>query len=97
MLQLFKFKGGVKPQINKTQSVSEPIASAPLPSRLFVPLHQSIGGTPQPLVQAGDRVLKGQLIGAADGWISSAVHAPTSGTVRNSVIQGERRRWSCDC
>ena len=82
MLQLFKFKGGVKPQTNKTQSVSEPIAIAPLPSRLFVPLHQSIGGTPQPLVQAGDRVLKGQLIGAADGWISSAVHAPTSGTVR---------------
>ena len=81
MLQLFKFKGGVKPQTNKTQSVSEPIAIAPLPSRLFVPLHQSIGGTPQPLVQAGDRVLKGQLIGAADGWISSAVHAPTSGTV----------------
>ena len=82
MLSLFKFKGGVKPQTNKTQSVSEPIAVAPLPSRLFVPLHQSIGGTPQPLVQAGDRVLKGQLIGAADGWISSAVHAPTSGTVR---------------
>ena len=82
MLQLFKFKGGVKPQTNKTQSVSEPIASAPLPSRLFVPLHQSIGGTPQPLVQAGDHVLKGQLIGAADGWISAAVHAPTSGTVR---------------
>jgi Na+-translocating ferredoxin:NAD+ oxidoreductase subunit C len=82
MLQLFKFKGGVKPQTNKTQSVSEPIGTAPLPSRLFVPLHQSIGGTPQPLVQAGDRVLKGQLIGAADGWISAAVHAPTSGTVR---------------
>ncbi|TXG87048.1 MAG: electron transport complex subunit RsxC, partial [Rhodocyclaceae bacterium] len=82
MLSLFKFKGGVKPQTNKTQSVSEPIAVAPLPSRLFVPLHQSIGGTPQPLVQTGERVLKGQLIGAADGWISSAVHAPTSGTVR---------------
>lgn len=82
MLSLFKFKGGVKPQTNKTQSVSEPIAVAPLPSRLFVPLHQSIGGTPQPLVQAGDHVLKGQMIGAADGWISSAVHAPTSGSVR---------------
>jgi len=82
MLQLFKFKGGVKPQTNKTQSLTEPIAVAPLPSRLFVPLHQSIGGTPQPLVQAGDYVRKGQIIGAADGWISSAVHAPTSGSVR---------------
>jgi electron transport complex protein RnfC len=46
-----------------------------------VPLHQSIGGTPRPVVQAGDKVLKGQLIGEADGWISAAVHAPTSGTV----------------
>lgn len=82
MLQLFKFKGGVKPQTNKTQSVGEPIGVAPLPSRLFVPLHQSIGGTPRPLVAAGERVLKGQLIGGADGWISAAVHAPTSGTVR---------------
>jgi electron transport complex protein RnfC len=82
MLQLFKFKGGVKPQTNKTQSVHEPIGIAPLPSRLFVPLHQSIGGTPRPLVQIGNHVLKGQLIGEADGWISAAVHAPTSGTVR---------------
>ncbi|MBI4740783.1 MAG: electron transport complex subunit RsxC [Betaproteobacteria bacterium] len=82
MLQrLFKFKGGVKPQTNKAPSVQAPIGKAPLPSRLIVPLHQSIGGTPNPLVQAGDRVLKGQPIGAADGWISSAVHAPSSGTV----------------
>ncbi|MBN9423434.1 MAG: electron transport complex subunit RsxC [Candidatus Accumulibacter sp. 66-26] len=82
MLQrLFKFKGGVKPQTNKTQSVGLPIAVAPLPTRLIVPLHQSIGGTPDPLVAPGERVLKGQKIGGADGWISSAVHAPTSGTV----------------
>ena len=80
--QLFKFKGGVKPQTNKTSSLQEPIGQAPLPARLIVPLHQSIGGTPNPLVEAGEHVLKGQLIGGADGWISSAVHAPTSGTVR---------------
>jgi electron transport complex protein RnfC len=81
LMNLFKFKGGVKPPTNKTQSLTLPIAAAPLPSRLVVPLHQSIGGTPRPVVQAGDYVLKGQLIGQADGWISAAVHAPTSGTV----------------
>ncbi len=81
LFNLFKFKGGVKPPTNKTQSTTLPIAAAPLPSRLVVPLHQSIGGTPRPVVEAGDRVLKGQLIGQADGWISAAVHAPTSGTV----------------
>mgnify|MGYP000865247107 FL=1 len=81
LMNLFKFKGGVKPPTNKTQSVTLPIATAPIPPRLVVPLHQSIGGTPRPVVQAGDKVLKGQLIGEADGRISAAVHAPTSGTV----------------
>jgi electron transport complex protein RnfC len=86
LMNLFKFKGGVKPPTNKTQSLGKPIARAPIPSRLIVPLHQSIGGTPRPVVQAGDKVLKGQLIGEADGWISAAVHAPTSGTVREVAM-----------
>jgi electron transport complex protein RnfC len=81
LMNLFKFKGGVKPPSNKLQSNHLPIAQAPMPSRLVVPLHQSIGGTPRPIVQTGDHVLKGQMIGEADGWISAAVHAPTSGTV----------------
>ena len=81
MLQLFKFKGGVKPDTNKTPSVQTPIGVAPLPALLIVPLHQSLGGIPNPLVEAGERVLKGQRIGNPDKWISSAVHAPTSGTV----------------
>ena len=79
--QLFKFKGGVKPDTNKTPSVQAPIGIAPIPSLLVVPLHQSIGGIPNPLVEAGERVLKGQRIGDPDKWVSSAVHAPTSGTV----------------
>ncbi|HNO73339.1 MAG: electron transport complex subunit RsxC [Candidatus Accumulibacter sp.] len=82
MLQhLFGFKGGVKPQTNKAPSVQQAIGQAPLPERLYVPLHQSIGGSPNPLVEAGEQVLKGQLIGGADGWMSAAVHAPTSGIV----------------
>jgi electron transport complex protein RnfC len=79
--QLFKFKGGVKPDTHKAPSVREPISTAPLPELLIVPLHQSIGGMPHPLVAAGDYVLKGQRIGDPDKWVSAAVHAPTSGTV----------------
>jgi electron transport complex protein RnfC len=78
---LFRFKGGVKPKTNKEQSTLEPIAKAPLASRYIVPLHQSVGGTPRPLVQAGQKVLKGERIGGADGNFSSAVHAPASGLV----------------
>jgi len=79
--KLFSFNGGVKPEPNKAASTTEPIAIAPLPARLVVPLWQSAGAAALPLVQAGDRVLKGQCIGAADGGLSVAVHAPTSGTV----------------
>jgi electron transport complex protein RnfC len=79
--RLFHFNGGVKPDYRKAESTAEPIAVAPLPPRLVVPLHQSVGGTPHPLVTAGDKVLKGQRIGTADGNLSAAVHAPTSGTV----------------
>ncbi len=79
--RLFGFHGGVKPDPNKQQSTVETILEVPLVERYAVPLHQSIGGTPHPLVKAGDTVLRGQRIGAADGNVSSAVHAPTSGRV----------------
>ena len=79
--RLFKFNGGVKPAYNKEASTGLPIAIPPLPTQLVIPLHQSIGGVPRPLVKAGEYVLKGQRIGGADGNVSSAVHASTSGTV----------------
>ena len=79
--RLFRFNGGVTPAYNKEASTGLPIAVAPLPTLLVIPLHQSIGGMPRPLVTAGEHVLKGQRIGGADGNVSSAVHASTSGTV----------------
>jgi Na+-translocating ferredoxin:NAD+ oxidoreductase subunit C len=80
--ELFSFNGGVKPAYNKAPSNRQPIAEAPLSTELVIPLHQSIGGIPRPLVKAGEQVRKGQLIGGPDGNVSSAVHATTSGTVR---------------
>ena len=79
--KLFRFKGGVKPETHKAVSVDLPIGQAPLEPRYIVPLHQSIGGTPEPLVVPGQRVRKGEKIGGPDKWVSAAVHAPTSGTV----------------
>ncbi|PKO83259.1 MAG: electron transport complex subunit RsxC [Betaproteobacteria bacterium HGW-Betaproteobacteria-11] len=81
MRSLFDFHGGVKPDYHKEASAQQPIAVAPAPTFLVVPLHQSIGGMPRPLVAAGEQVRKGQRIGAADGNLSAAVHAPVSGTV----------------
>ena len=81
MSKLFHFHGGIHPPSNKTQSTQSSIARAPLPSRLVIPFHQHVGNRAKPIVQVGERVLKGQKIGQSEGQLSSAVHASTSGTV----------------
>lgn len=81
MLELFRFPGGVKPASHKQESSDTPIAVAPLAERLVVPFRQSATGAAVIQVRAGEKVLKGQLIGSAEGAFGSSVHAPTSGTV----------------
>ena len=80
-MKLFDLRGGVHPEGRKELSVERHIRSLPLPKKLFVPLQQHIGAPAAPVVNIGERVLKGQLIATAQGAVSSAIHAPTSGTV----------------
>ena len=82
LIRLFDFDGGIHPEENKHQSTGQPIQQAPVPEELILPLHQHIGAAAEPVVQVGDQVLKGQLLAAADGFVSVPVHAPTSGTIR---------------
>ncbi|MDP2431158.1 MAG: electron transport complex subunit RsxC [Pseudomonadota bacterium] len=79
--KLFTFNGGVHPEGHKDVSNATPIANLPLLPRYVVPLRQHIGTPARALVQVGDTVLRGQMIGAAEGYVSTAVHAPTSGRV----------------
>jgi len=81
MRKLFKFHGGVYPPTRKAESTRTPIVTAALPSKLVIPLHQHVGSRAKPVVQIGERVLKGQIIGKPESRLSSAVHASTSGTV----------------
>jgi electron transport complex protein RnfC len=81
MRTLFSFHGGVHPPTHKDESTRTPIAQTPLPSKLVIPLSQHVGNRAVPIVQVGERVLKGQKIGRPEGKLSSAVHASTSGTV----------------
>ena len=78
---LFTFKGGVHPPEHKTESNTQPIHPAPLPRHLVIPVSQHIGNPAKPIVNVGDLVKKGQMIAAADGYISAAVHASSSGTI----------------
>ena len=81
MRQVFDFHGGIHPQENKHQSVSSPIVSAGIPDELVLPLSQHIGAPAVAIVQVGQRVLKGQPVAEASGFVSVPVHAPTSGTI----------------
>jgi len=81
MFDLFRFPGGVKPASHKQESAQTPIARAPLPNLLVVPFRQSATGSAVIQARSGEHVLKGQLIGSAEGAFGSSVHAPTSGTL----------------
>lgn len=81
MRKLYQFPGGIHPAGHKAESNGRPIALAPLLPRYVVPMRQHIGNPALPMVKAGDKVLKGQIVGQADGYVSTAVHAPTSGRV----------------
>ncbi len=79
--KLFKFPGGVHPPQHKYESSSAPIERAAIPRRLILPLHQHIGEPAEAIVSVGERVLKGQKIARATGYVSAPVHASSSGTV----------------
>ena len=81
MRKVFNFHGGVHPPENKLQSVGLPIMTAGIPEELTLPLSQHIGAPATPIVAVGERVLKGQMIAEAQGFVSVPVHAPTSGTI----------------
>lgn len=81
MKAIFRFHGGIHPPTHKSESTRTPITPVALPSKLVIPLHQHVGIRAKAVVQVGERVLKGQVIGRPEGRLSSTVHASTSGTV----------------
>lgn len=79
--QLFKFQGGLHPPQHKELSNGQAVRDCPLPPELVIPLHQHIGESAEPIVAVGDKVLKGQKIAKAQGYVSASVHASSSGSV----------------
>lgn len=79
--QLQPFFGGLKLETCKELTNNKPSLITPLPDRIILPLQQHIGKPSVPLVKKGDRVLKGQKIAEADGYVSVPIHATTSGKV----------------
>ena len=85
--------GGVHPSENKLSrgSAVEPL---PLPDLVNIPLSQHIGAPATAKVAKGDRVLAGQLIAEATGFMSANIHASVSGVVKavEAVPNGQGMR-----
>lgn len=81
------FKGGVHPFDGKAISKEKAIKELVPQGDIVIPLSQHIGAPASPLVKKGDRVLVGQLIGEAAGFISANVHSSVSGTVKNIEVR----------
>ena len=81
MARRMRFRHGVHPPEFKELTASIPIRRMPFPDEVVLPLTQHTGKPAKPIVRAGDRVERGDLIGEADGFISSPIHASATGTV----------------
>ena len=76
------FRGGVHPYEGKELSAKKPIEKLDPGPELVYLMSQHIGAPAKPVVAVGDRVLRGQMIGEAGGFVSAPVYASVSGTVK---------------
>lgn len=76
------FAGGIHPYDGKDLSKDKPIREVLPEGEMVYPMTQHIGAPAQPIVAKGDRVLAGQKLAEGGGFVSAAVFASVSGTVK---------------
>ena len=76
------FKGGAHPNDGKAMSRDAQIENLLPGKELVFPLSQHIGAPAKAVVNVGDRVLAGQLIGEKSGFISANIYSSVSGIVK---------------
>ncbi len=78
----FSFRGGIHPDDGKKLTQNEAVRAYVTQGEAVYPLSQHIGAPAKPVVKKGDRVLAGQLIAEAAGFVSANIHSAVSGTVK---------------
>ncbi len=76
------FRGGVHPDDMKAMSRQDTLNLYDPKGEMVFPLAQHIGRPAKAVVKKGDRVLVGQLLAEADGFVSANVICSCSGTVK---------------
>lgn len=74
------FFGGIHPKYNKEMSTGITFFNRVTPKQVVIPMIQHIGAPCTPLVQVGDRVLRGTKVGDGEG-LCVPVHASVAGKV----------------
>lgn len=75
-----RVRGGVHVSHNKNTAALETVR-IPVPSRVVIPMQMHIGAPCAPVVNVGDIVSVGQLIGDSTAFVSAPIHASISGKV----------------
>jgi electron transport complex protein RnfC len=75
------FRHGIHPAEHKDATEHLRIERMPFVRSFVLPLGQHGGKPARPVVRAGQRVRRGELIAEADGFVSTCLHAPVTGTV----------------
>lgn len=76
------FNGGIHPYDGKDLTKDFSIVNILPKTEMVYPLSQHIGAPANPIVQKGDRVLRGQKIAEAAGFVSAPIHSSVSGKVK---------------
>ncbi|HEY9575065.1 MAG TPA: electron transport complex subunit RsxC [Lachnospiraceae bacterium] len=81
-MKLASFIGGIHPKEGKDLSKDKPILPILPGKEMVYLLSQHIGAPAKAIVKKGDRVLVGQQIAQANGFVSSPVYSTVSGLVK---------------
>ena len=89
--------GGVHLPEKKELTNEKPIKVMPIPEKVAIPLSQHIGAPAEPIVEAGDKVEKGECIADFKEGLSAKIHASIGGTVKGIVKRKKPGEGSYKC
>lgn len=89
------YYGGVHPSEKKELSEHTGLVRFAAPDTVVIPMSMHLGAPANPVVQVGDQVKLGQMIGEAAGFISAPVHSSVSGKVVAIEERPHASRGSC--
>jgi electron transport complex protein RnfC len=80
-MSLATFEGGIHPPEHKELAEHSSIANAKAPAQVIIQLSQHIGAPCECIVEIGQQVKMGEVVGNPTGFVSAPVHASVSGKV----------------